>query len=355
MPIEVGIWKVNDGVKKIECSSIESERRLEDTLAKDISILSEDLLLIGRQVKTDYNKYIDMLAIDQDGNLVIIELKKNKTPRDVVAQSIDYASWVEQLSYEQVLSIFKHNNTKEIAEAFGEKFNSSLPETINNEHQIMIVSTELDSATERIIQYLSHNFDVPINAVYFRYFEESGHQFLVRNWLIDPRIVDEKSSAIKKKKQEKWNERDYVVNFEESTWRNWDDAVKYGFVAAGGGRRYSITLKKVPVGARIFCMVPGHGYVGIGKVVAAAKPAKDMVFLEYDKEKKIEALDLRAPEMLHDMDDEDKQEYIAKVEWIATVPVKNAYWKRGFAANQHVAFKLKDQFTIDQVTKHFNI
>lgn len=41
-------------------------------------------------------------------------------------------------------------------------------------------------------------------------------------------------------------------------------------------------------------------------------------------------MDLKAPEMLHDKDDEDKQEYIAKVERIATVPVKNAYWKRGF-------------------------
>ncbi|MBU8855281.1 hypothetical protein BGM24_25275 [Bacillus sp. FJAT-26377] len=71
--------------------------------------------------------------------------------------------------------------------------------------------------------------------------------------------------------------------------------------------------------------------------------------------KKIEVLGFKAPDMLHDMDDEDKQEYIAKVELIATVPVKNAYWKRGFAANQHVAFKLKDQFTIDRVTKHFNI
>lgn len=56
VPIEVGIWKINDGIKKIECFTIESERRLEDTLRDDITILSEELLLIGRQVKTDYNK-----------------------------------------------------------------------------------------------------------------------------------------------------------------------------------------------------------------------------------------------------------------------------------------------------------
>jgi RecB family endonuclease NucS len=36
-------------------------------------------------VLTSYNKYIDLLAIDRNGSIVIIELKRDKTPRDVVA------------------------------------------------------------------------------------------------------------------------------------------------------------------------------------------------------------------------------------------------------------------------------
>ncbi len=39
---------------------------------------------------------------------------------------------------------------------------------------MVIVSSYLDSETERIINYLSTNFDFPINAVFFRYFEEEG-------------------------------------------------------------------------------------------------------------------------------------------------------------------------------------
>ncbi|WP_222122604.1 endonuclease NucS domain-containing protein [Bacillus sp. FJAT-22090] len=85
MPIEVGIWKINDSIKKVTFSPIESERKLEETLVKDLSILSEDFLLIGNQIQTDYGKFIDMLTIDEEGNLYIIELKKNQTPRDVVA------------------------------------------------------------------------------------------------------------------------------------------------------------------------------------------------------------------------------------------------------------------------------
>ncbi|WP_066320535.1 endonuclease NucS domain-containing protein [Bacillus sp. FJAT-29814] len=226
MPIEVGIWKVNSGIKKVSFSPIESEKKLEDILAKDITILSEDLLLVGRQIQTDYGKFIDMLAINQDGNLVIIELKKSRTPRDVVAQAIDYASWVQNLSYDQILNIFEEKNNAPLEEAFAEKFESGLPDKINDTHQIMIVSAQLDSETERIINYLSNNFDVPINAVFFRYFEEEGQQFITRSWLLDPNIVDEKSSNPKvDNKKEKWNKQDFVVNFEENNSRNWEDAV----------------------------------------------------------------------------------------------------------------------------------
>ena len=48
VPIEVGIWRLGDNLQQVGFSSIESEARLEDTLAKDISILSPKLILIGR-------------------------------------------------------------------------------------------------------------------------------------------------------------------------------------------------------------------------------------------------------------------------------------------------------------------
>lgn len=356
MPIEVGIWKVNDGIKKVSFSPIESERKLEDILVKDLSILSENLLLIGRQIQTDYGKYIDMLAIDADGNLHIIELKKNRTPRDVVAQAIDYASWVQNLSYEQILKIYEEKNDKPLEEAFDEKFNNSLPDKINDTHQIMIVSAQLDSETERIINYLSNNFDVPINAVFFRYFEEGEQQFITRSWLLDPNIVDEKSSNTKvENKKEKWNKQDFVVNFEENDSRNWEDAIKYGFIAAGGGRWYSKTLNQLFVGSRIFCMIPKSGYVAVGKVTETVKPIKDVVFKINGVDKKIDELNVKAPNMLHDVDDLEKCEYIVKVDWIKFVSKEQAYWVKGLKANQNSAYKLRSQYTIDKVSEFFEI
>ena len=59
--------------------------------------MGEDLLLLGQQVATAYGHAIDILALDRDGNLVLLELKPGRTPRDVVAQVLDYASWAHGL------------------------------------------------------------------------------------------------------------------------------------------------------------------------------------------------------------------------------------------------------------------
>ncbi|CCQ12022.1 hypothetical protein PALB_29230 [Pseudoalteromonas luteoviolacea B = ATCC 29581] len=92
MAIEQGIWKIGEKPTKLKTITLESEQQLEDQIVADISILNTNWLLIGRQVRTDFDKYIDLLAIDASGSVIIIELKRDKTPRDVVAQALDYAS-----------------------------------------------------------------------------------------------------------------------------------------------------------------------------------------------------------------------------------------------------------------------
>lgn len=65
---------------------------------QDVSILNRDWLLIGRQVRTGFDKLIDLLAVDANGTVIVIELKRDNTPRDVVAQAIDYASRIMTLA-----------------------------------------------------------------------------------------------------------------------------------------------------------------------------------------------------------------------------------------------------------------
>ena len=107
MAVQHGIWKIGSKPQALKPIQLETELLLEEQIFEDISILNSNWLLIGRQVYTDFGKYIDLLAIDAFGSVIVIELKKHKTPRDVVAQTIDYAAWVEGLPTERISQIYQ--------------------------------------------------------------------------------------------------------------------------------------------------------------------------------------------------------------------------------------------------------
>ena len=77
MSQEVRTWVVDNKDRLVEVprSTLSLENRLEEWIAGDISILSPDLLVFGRQVETDHGGIIDFLCLDEQGNVVVIELR----------------------------------------------------------------------------------------------------------------------------------------------------------------------------------------------------------------------------------------------------------------------------------------
>ncbi|MBE1597382.1 endonuclease NucS domain-containing protein [Streptomyces stelliscabiei] len=82
------------------------ETRLEELIEADPGILGHPLLLIGRQVLTQHGKVVDLLGMDAEGGLHVLELKRDRTPREVVAQVLDYGSWVQELTNDQIRDIY---------------------------------------------------------------------------------------------------------------------------------------------------------------------------------------------------------------------------------------------------------
>ena len=150
-----------------------------------IAKLFDEWMLIGRQEDTGFGGRIDLLAIAPDGSLVLIELKRDRTPREVVAQALDYAGWVEKLHAEDIATIYgRFAPGRSLAQDFRERFGQDLDEeTLNQNHQIIIVAGSLDDSTERIVSYLSER-DIPINVLCFQVFTNGDEQLLTRAWLL---------------------------------------------------------------------------------------------------------------------------------------------------------------------------
>ena len=82
MPTELKLWSIeNEQPSPVSQQKLDLESRLEKWIRDDVGLVSDDLFLIGQQVPTSYGGSIDLLAIDPVGNLVILELKRDKTPR----------------------------------------------------------------------------------------------------------------------------------------------------------------------------------------------------------------------------------------------------------------------------------
>ncbi|RLD40699.1 MAG: DUF91 domain-containing protein, partial [Bacteroidetes bacterium] len=200
MPQDVKIWEIQDGnnLKEIKKSKLDIEARIEDWLEKDISVISTDLMVIGRQVETDFGGIVDLLCLDHNGDVVIVELKREKTPREVTAQVLDYASWVKDSSNEKITKIADRylGEKGPLEKAFKEKFGEELPEILNEHHKMLIVASEIDNSTERIIEYLSDTYGVSINVATFHYFrDDEGKEFLARVFLIEPSQVEYRSQT----------------------------------------------------------------------------------------------------------------------------------------------------------------
>lgn len=156
MTIRTALWKVGDNPTPLSPSSLVKEQLLEDMIVKAPALLSDEWMLIGQQEDTGFGGRIDLLAIAPDASLVLIELKRDRTPRDVVAQAIDYAGWVEGLKPEDVREIYgRFAPGKSLSDEFRIRFGAALEEdTLNQSHQIVVVAGSLDDSTERIINYL---------------------------------------------------------------------------------------------------------------------------------------------------------------------------------------------------------
>ena len=365
MPIEVGIWRIDgEQVARVTSTKLDEEERLEAILEQDITILGLDsLLIVGRQVITDFGKRIDLLAADSQGQLYAIEIKRDRTPREIVAQLLDYGSWIRDLDAERIGDLYARYGAEDgnsFSDAFLEHFDESLPGALNEAHQLIIVASELDASTERIVEYLSE-YGVPVNAVFFRYFKDVDHEYLARSWLLDPLEAEGRArrAGVTRKAKPVWNGQDYYVSFGDGLGRSWADALKYNFISGGGKKWYSQSLNALEPGNRVFVHIPKLGFVGVAEVEETVKPINEFtVTLSDGRVVPILQAPLDDPSIGDDADDPEKAEHLVRVHWLTTRTPDQAVWEPGFFANQNTACRLqgeKGEFTIARLTEIFGL
>jgi len=152
------------------------------------AIAQEPLLIIGRQTTAIMEEYgiifPDLLGIDKEGNLAIIELKKGRTPREVVAQLLEYAAWGNDLSDEKIHDIATHymksiNSEKDMEMLFLETFEADEMPSLNQRLRLFIAAEEISPSVAKVCRFLRQVHGVDVNCIQFNIFQTESGEILV--------------------------------------------------------------------------------------------------------------------------------------------------------------------------------
>ena len=187
MADEIKIWAIDGSsmVTAVESrNQTETERMLEDTLVRNPDMLMTGLSLVGRQTPAAAGA-LDLLGVDEDGRLVVFELKKGTLTRDAVSQVIDYCSFLESLDVDELKELITANSgkngvdkIKDFEEWYGERTSGKPLDTLTP-IRMALVGLGVDDQAARMVSYL-HKKGVDISLLSFHGYEYEGALLLAR-------------------------------------------------------------------------------------------------------------------------------------------------------------------------------
>lgn len=127
-------------------------------------MLLHGLTIVGRQTPTPVG-YPDLLGIDDDGRLVVFELKRGTLTREAVAQLLDYGSFLESLNDEDLAELIARESGNHGVKKIG-NFEEWYQERADKplEHlrpcRLVLVGLGADDRARRIVEFLQGGLDI---------------------------------------------------------------------------------------------------------------------------------------------------------------------------------------------------
>lgn len=181
-----------EDVSSLESVSMSDKGFREDDLREWIikspeQILGEDFLLIGREVSVkQIGDGIDLLAIDRDGNVVAIELKRGALKPQVDFQGLKYAAYTSHWDYAKLRNQFeKFQSTSWGKQLYPDEttFTELLDDfcnedyTLNQDQRIVFVGESVRERLDIVLRWLSDR-SIDIVVIEFDLLEDNGRLYL---------------------------------------------------------------------------------------------------------------------------------------------------------------------------------
>lgn len=216
------LYIVNKGTKDLKEIQPDSFRTLKIWERKDLEkwieahpeILGEELFVIT----TEYDQFdktddrLDILALDKNGKLVIIELKRDMAPTTTELQAIKYAAFCSNLTFEDIISIYTERekakeqsfDTEEAENELKEFIQNKGFEDLDNQPRIILVAGEFKQETTATVLWL-RSFGIDISCVKLKLYslkDELGKETIAINPSIIIPLPEAKDFIIDRERKE---------------------------------------------------------------------------------------------------------------------------------------------------------
>lgn len=183
---------------------------LQEWIAENPGSLGEELLIIQKEFNgfSDTNERLDLLAIDKQGNLVIIENKLDDSGKDVTWQSIKYASYCSSLTKNDIVKMYQDflgslSNAEEKISDFFDGMDIDeilLNQGLNSQRLILIAANFRKEVTSSVLWLM--NFKMRIQCFKVTPFQLGEQLFLNVEQILPTKDTEDFSIGVASKAQE---------------------------------------------------------------------------------------------------------------------------------------------------------
>ena len=313
---------------------IKERADLQRLLRANIGVVAPDVLVISEEFAEweDSKRRIDLLGVDDKANLVVLELKRDNEGGHMELQAIRYAAMVSGMTFARAVEVYQAflNKDKPGQDARAEllaflNWNEPREDDFARDVRIVLVAADFSKELTTAVLWLNER-DLDIRCVRLKPYA-NGEQTIVDAQQVVPLPEAEeymirvraKATTVRDAARESGEDTGYwFMNTGDGSnkGRSWEDCKKYGFMLAGGGKKWMDDAKKLKVGDKVFAYLSGHGYVGLGEVTAEAVPFKD--FVPAGQGKPLSELPLNAAYQQR-MGDPERWDLCVAVKWVKAV------------------------------------
>lgn len=190
---------------------------LQEWLEHNPDAFGEELLLIQKEFDgfDDTKERLDLLAIDKQGNLVIIENKLDDSGRNATWQVLKYASYCSSLSKQQIKDIYqdylnKNNRNKNSEDIISEFLNAEDFGEIqlNQNQRIILVSGNYRKEVTSTVMWLLTKYNLKIQCFKATPYSFNDQIFLDIRQIIPVKEAEEYTIKMAEKAQEEQSTQD---------------------------------------------------------------------------------------------------------------------------------------------------